>query len=445
MSGRVNLIEEIFGIQDRTALKKYKLPEELEGITLINGYSGSGKTVFLQQYINAYHHYQTFKGPEDGTQPVINLIGNTVEEAFEYLGYVGLSEAFVYITPYNNLSEGQKMRFKIAKLLEAKSRYIYFDEFLSNVDRKTAKVIAFNIQKWLRKKKINAIFATCHSDLKEYLLPDHLIEINKCGLYRQKIFHYEGNEKIDFLGKFEIREGNIEDYQNLSKYHYLGEEDIEAVFMGSDTQIYTATDEKHIIATIAVTSPYPIEWNCEKFFKDINHKLKVVMRIIVHPQYRGIGVATLLLNYVSKIYPDIELRSAMCRYFPFPVKAGFVPVELPSNKTDYRVQLDEFFAKKGINETTWKAKKYYGLTDILGNEEKKELENIVHDVYTRMLADENLYFRELLDLPTLSETEKEKLYNILKYIFSETPLEYLLNEVAYFRMQGYIKHNLERA
>lgn len=436
MLERVKLVKEIFGIQDQIELKKYALPEELEGITLVNGYSGSGKTVFLQQYINTYQHYKTFNEPEDGTQPVINLIGNTIEEAFEYLGYVGLSEAFIYITPYNNLSEGQKMRFKIGKLLESKCKYIYFDEFLSNVDRKTAKVIAFNIQKWLRKKKVNAIFATCHSDLKEYLFPDNLIEIDKCGIYRKKTMIYDKNMKINFLNKFEIRKGTIEDYRNLSKYHYLGEENVEEIFKNTDTQIYTAIDDKHIIATIVIAAPYPLEWNCERFFEDINKRLKTVMRIIVHPQYRGIGVATLLLSYVSRIYPEIELRSAMCRFFPFPEKAGFLPVELPSNKREYRFELDQFLENKGINLENMK---YNELIKKLKVDERKELKNIVHNVYVRMLVDENNYFRELLGLNVLFGVEKKELFNLLKYIFSEVSIEYLFSEVEYFKMQGYIK------
>jgi putative transport-related protein len=437
MLERVDLIKKIFGIQDKIVLNEYVLPEELEGITLINGYSGSGKSVFLRQYINTYHHYKTFDEPEDGTQPVINLIGNTIEEAFEYLGAVGLSEAFIYITSYNNLSEGQKMRFKIAKLLESGSRYIYFDEFLSNVDRKTARIIAYNIQKWLRKKKINAIFATCHSDLTDYLLPDNLVEIEKCGLYRKKTLICNTNLKDNILNKFEIRRGTFEDYNNLSKYHYLGEENIEETLRSTDAQIFIVTDNGNTIAVIVMATPYPLEWNCERFFEDINNRLRIVTRIIVHPQYRGIGVATLLLKYVSKIYPHIELRSAMCRFFPFPEKAGFQPVELPSNKREYRFELDQFLENKGFDSEDVK---YNELINNLRDNEKKKLNNIIYNVYVRMLVDENKYFRELLGLNELSDAEKKTLCNLLKYIFSEIPVEHLFSEIEYFRMQSYIKH-----
>lgn len=57
-----------------------------------------------------------------------------------------------------------------------------------------------------------------------------------------------------------------------------------------------------------------------------------------------------------------------------------------------------------------------------------------------MLVDENKYFRELLGLNELSDAEKKTLCNLLKYIFSEIPVEHLFSEIEYFRMQSYIKH-----
>ncbi len=78
----------------------------------------------------------------------------------------GLSDAFLLIRKFET-SDGQRYRYKIAKLLNSSARTWVADEFLSTLDRATAKVVAYSIQKLARRNRNTLIVATTHTDLIE--------------------------------------------------------------------------------------------------------------------------------------------------------------------------------------------------------------------------------------------------------------------------------------
>ncbi len=51
-------------------------------------------------------------------KPIIETVGKTLKEALEILSKVGLNDAFLFLHTYKQLSDGQKYRYKIAKLIE---------------------------------------------------------------------------------------------------------------------------------------------------------------------------------------------------------------------------------------------------------------------------------------------------------------------------------------
>ena len=64
----------------------------------------------------------------------------------------------------------------LAKMIESGSQVWMADEFLALLDRVTAKVIAYNIQKIARKVGATLIVATTHRDMVDDLAPDLYIE-----------------------------------------------------------------------------------------------------------------------------------------------------------------------------------------------------------------------------------------------------------------------------
>ena len=96
---------------------------------------------------------------------VINSVGKSQEEAMALLGVVGLSEAFVMLRKYKELSEGQRYRYKLAKMIALDGDAFFIDEFGATLDREMARVLAYCIQKWARKNKKMVVVATTHRDL----------------------------------------------------------------------------------------------------------------------------------------------------------------------------------------------------------------------------------------------------------------------------------------
>ncbi len=107
----------------------------------------------------------------DPDKPIIETVGKNLKEALELLSRVGLNDAYLFVRRYGELSDGQRYRYRIAKLIESGKQYWLMDEFCATLDRETAKVVAFNVQKQARRTGKAVIAATTHTDLVEYLAP----------------------------------------------------------------------------------------------------------------------------------------------------------------------------------------------------------------------------------------------------------------------------------
>ncbi|MDT4848075.1 hypothetical protein FQZ97_821570 [compost metagenome] len=81
------------------------------------------------------------------------------------------------------MSDGQRYRFRLAKIIESGAQVWVADEFLAVLDRVTAKVIAFNLAKVARKVGATLIVATTHTDMVNDLAPNLFVEKR----YREKI------------------------------------------------------------------------------------------------------------------------------------------------------------------------------------------------------------------------------------------------------------------
>lgn len=190
---RVLEIAEAFGLglDDKEFVVFDQQPLEINqgDVVYITGQSGSGKSTVLRELVQ-----QMGFGPErlgvadlDRVElldkPLIDQIGKDTAEALNLLSVAGLNDAYLFIRKPKELSDGQRYRFRLAKIIESGAKVWVADEFLAVLDRTTAKVIAFNLQKVARKAEATLIVATTHTDMVEDLAPD--LYINK--RYREKI------------------------------------------------------------------------------------------------------------------------------------------------------------------------------------------------------------------------------------------------------------------
>lgn len=177
---RVLEIAEGFGLV--MSDKKFVVYDNLEidieqgDVIYINGQSGSGKSLLLRdlkdQMTGDGLKVADLNEIELENRPVIELLGETIAQATELLALAGISDAWIYIRKPSELSDGQRYRLKLAKLMEMNADVWIADEFGAVLDRVTAKVVAFNTQKIARRLKKTLMVATTHTDLKDELGPD---------------------------------------------------------------------------------------------------------------------------------------------------------------------------------------------------------------------------------------------------------------------------------
>lgn len=189
---RVLEIAEAFGLglDDKTFVVFQNQPIEIEqgDVVYITGQSGSGKSLALrelkaQMKAAGLAVADIDEVPLDETRPLIDQIGKTTAEALTLLSVAGLNDAYLFVRKPQELSDGQRYRFKLAKIIESGAKVWVADEFLAVLDRTTAKVIAFNLQKVARKTGATLMVATTHTDMVADLAPNLYIEKR----YREKI------------------------------------------------------------------------------------------------------------------------------------------------------------------------------------------------------------------------------------------------------------------
>ena len=190
-SPRVLEIAEAFGLglDDKEFVVFDNQPLEINqgDIVYVTGQSGSGKSTVLRelcvQMQAAGLKVADIDKVELEDRPLIDQIGKTTAMALSLLSIAGLNDAYLFVRKPQELSDGQRYRFRLAKLIESGAKVWAADEFLAVLDRTTAKVIAYNLQKVARKLGATLIVATTHTDMVDDLAPNMLIEKR----YREKI------------------------------------------------------------------------------------------------------------------------------------------------------------------------------------------------------------------------------------------------------------------
>lgn len=179
-SDRVIKVAEAFGLglEDRqfTVLDDVEVNVNSGDVIYINGQSGAGKSVLLrelsQKLSEAGNRVMNIDGVEFADKPLIDQIGgDSMAEAIRLLSIAGLSDAYLYIRKPHELSDGQRYRFRLAKLVEANADVWVADEFGAVLDRVTAKIVAWNLAKVARSLGKTLIVATTHTDLRDELAP----------------------------------------------------------------------------------------------------------------------------------------------------------------------------------------------------------------------------------------------------------------------------------
>lgn len=145
-------------------------------VVYITGQSGSGKSILLRELAARMEADGLSVASIDAVGfedvPLIDQVGATMGEAVELLSRAGINDAYLAVRRPAELSDGQRYRLRLAKLMEARCDVWVADEFGAVLDRVTAKAVAYNAAKLARSRGVTLMVATTHEDLAEELGPD---------------------------------------------------------------------------------------------------------------------------------------------------------------------------------------------------------------------------------------------------------------------------------
>ena len=337
-SERVIGVAEAFGLGIDEA-KRFIVYDDVElaisprDIVYITGDSGSGKSILLRALekdiredlglscINISEIQPMHR------KPLVETVGQSLEEALELLSRVGLNDAYLFLRTYEQLSEGQRYRWKLAKMIESGAQFWILDEFASMLDRDTAKIVAYNLQKLARQQGRAVLAATCHTDLQEDLNPS--VHIHK--RYGKEIgVSYQPNtpaRECSLVGEMRVEEGNYEDWKQLAGFHYRSHR------VGAYKKIFRLTRGEELCGVIIYTVPTPIAYGRSRVlpkmpYKELCRVLSTISRVVVHPKYRTIGLGAKLVRETLPLAgtPYVEMIAVMAKYNPFAEKAGMIKV-----------------------------------------------------------------------------------------------------------------------
>lgn len=246
-------------------------------VGMIIGKSGSGKTTIARQLF-AESYITNF---EYGNQSILDDMpeSKSVDEITKMFNSVGFSTPPSWLKPYHVLSNGEKMRVDLARALLSENKLIVFDEFTSVVDRQVAKIGSFAVQKAIRKTNKQFIAVSCHYDIEDWLLPDWVFDTNDMTFRL-----CEGQKKNRPEIRIEIHECKDKELWNyFKKFHYLNHE-------------HSPSAKKYVMTVNGELAGF-----CS-YIQMAGHKgRKMGHRVVVLPDYQGIGIGQLLVNEIAKI------------------------------------------------------------------------------------------------------------------------------------------------
>lgn len=249
---------------------------------LIVGPSGSGKTSLGRQIFGPEAFYEPKGWPTDA--PIVDGIApnGSFNDVTSALAAVGLGSVPAWLRPYHVLSNGEKFRADLARIIcEAPARVVV-DEFTSVVDRQIARFGALAFGKAWKRTGGQAVLLSCHSDIIEWLEPDWVFDtatgkFSGRGLWRRPKF------------ELTIHRLNWRLWPRFEPHHYLKMPKMVAA------TCYVGCVEGEPVCHVAfATRPGLVEARA--------------CRLVVLPEWQGAGVGMRFLNAICEQWRRGENR-----------------------------------------------------------------------------------------------------------------------------------------
>lgn len=285
-SFRSKKIESQFDLSPDKELTKHwdiDIPvEDMEwNIGVVVGSSGSGKTSIGKVAFGEENYVEEYTDWDyDGS--IINSFPEdlTVNEITRVLSSVGFSSPPSWLQPYRTLSNGQKFRVNMARVLFDSREICVVDEYTSVIDRTVAQIGSSAIARTARKLNKKIVLLSCHYDILEWLEPDWIYRIDTGEFQRGSLRRPPIN--------IQIQRCHSSAWRLFREHHYLSHSII-----------------SHAECYMALVNGEPAGFFA--YIYDRYGKRKNVVRghrSVVLPDYQGIGVGAVCTNKLAKYYSD---------------------------------------------------------------------------------------------------------------------------------------------
>ena len=248
---------------------------------LIVGPSGSGKTSIGRMFWGE-ESVDSFGGwPFD--RPIIDAISpdGDFNDVTAALASVGLGDVPSWLRPYHVLSNGEKFRANLARVICDAPKRVVIDEFTSVVDRQIAKFGALAFAKsWKRLSKTGGnqcVLLSCHYDIIEWLEPDWVFD-TATGKYAGRSLWRRPRFEL------EIWQTDGSYWNMFEPHHYMS---------------------GHLVSSAKCFAAYidgrPVAFTSYRHFPHARVRdIKIGHRLVVLPDYQGLGIATVLENWLGE-------------------------------------------------------------------------------------------------------------------------------------------------
>jgi ABC-type lipoprotein export system ATPase subunit len=248
----------------------YNIPKSFN-IGVIVGASGTGKSTLLNSF------GQPTKN-EWGSGSIASHFDSPIE-ANQKLSAAGLMSVPEWVKPFSALSNGQQFRANLARSLGDNA---IIDEYTSVVDRNVAKAASAAMAKYVRRNELQGIvLATVHRDILEYLEPDWIIDTD-LGQWTKERCLWQPNLVLD------IYPASNKVWGHFAQYHYLSQS------LNKTARCYIAIWDGQLVGMVA-TMAFPSGTLKEAFREH---------RLVIHPDFQGLGFGPKLSELVAKHYLD---------------------------------------------------------------------------------------------------------------------------------------------
>ena len=219
-------------------------------------------------------------------EPIVDTIApdGDFNDVTAALAGVGLGDVPAWLRPYHALSNGERFRADLARVICEAPAKVVIDEFSSVVDRQIAKFGALAFGKsWRRIGKrtgAQCVLLSCHYDITDWLQPDWVYDLSA------KQFH---GRWLHPRPKFALTVWKTDwSYWPLFEpHHYLKMPHMVAA------KCYVGAVEGEPVCHLAVSGCWT----------GYGHEARAC-RLVVMPEWQGAGVGLRFLNYVAQLQMD---------------------------------------------------------------------------------------------------------------------------------------------